>query len=165
MTGGKRVLNLINWRLNTRIAVLALSILAAACATEAPPPPPPQPVAPPPPPPIAAPKPKPSPSKVVKASYQGTATAGLPTASGEPYNPNAMTAASKTLPLGTVVKVTNPANGKSVNVRINDRGPFVPGRSLDLSRRAAEKLGIIHMGVASVKVTKASSQADISSDY
>lgn len=140
-------------RLNTRIALLALSIIAAACATEAPPPPPPQPVAPPPPPPIAAPKPKPSASKVVKASYQGTATAGLPTASGEPYNPNAMTAASKTLPLGTVVKVTNPANGKSVNVRINDRGPFVPGRSLDLSKHAAEKLGVTEKGVVRLKVT------------
>ena len=89
--------------------------------------------------------------------------AGRKTTSGEIFNPRALTAASRALPIGSVVKVTNPQNGKSVSVRINDRGPFVPGRSLDLSRRAAEKLGIIHMGVASVKVTKTSSQADISS--
>jgi len=101
----------------------------------------------------------------LKASWYGPGLAGRKTTSGEIFNPRALTAASRALPLGSVVKVTNPQNGKSVSVRINDRGPFVPGRSLDLSRHAAEKLGIIHMGVASVKVTKASSQADISSDY
>ena len=99
------------------------------------------------------------------ASWYGPGLAGRKTTSGEIFNPRALTAASRALPIGSVVKVTNPQNGKSVSVRINDRGPFVPGRSLDLSRRAAEKLGIIHMGVASVKVTKPSSQADISSDY
>src|SRR5271154_1286692 len=135
----KGVLKLDNRRLNTRIALLGICLFAAACATQAPPPPPPQPLAPPPPPSIAAPKPKPSPSKVVKASFQGTATAGRTTASGEPYDPKAMTAASKTLPMGSVIKVTNPETSKSVNVRINDRGPFVPGRSLDLSKGAAEK--------------------------
>ncbi len=65
-----------------------------------------------------------------------------------------MTAASKTLPIGTVVKVTNPENGRTVKVRINDRGPYVRGRSLDLSHRAAQKLGITHKGVARVKVVK-----------
>jgi rare lipoprotein A len=100
---------------------------------------------------------------LVKASWYGPGLAGRKTTSGEIFNPRALTAASKALPIGSVVKVTNPQNGKSVSVRINDRGPFVLGRSLDLSRRAAEKLGILHMGVASVKVTKTSSQADISS--
>jgi rare lipoprotein A len=91
--------------------------------------------------------------------------AGRKTSSGERFNPRALTAASKTLPIGSVISVTNPRTGKSVKVRINDRGPFVPGRSLDLSRRAAEKIGIIHEGVAAVKITTTtSSQADVSSD-
>ena len=94
-------------------------------------------------------------SHTAKASWYGPGLAGKKTTSGEPYNPNALTAASKTLPLGSVVKVTNPENGKSVKVRINDRGPFVPGRSLDLSKRAAERIGIVHRGVARVKVSKA----------
>jgi rare lipoprotein A len=93
------------------------------------------------------------PSKTVRTSYQGSGTAGQPTASGEPYNPNDLTAASRNLPIGSTVKVTNPDTGRSVKVRINDRGPFVHGRSLDLSKRAAEKIGITHKGVARVKVT------------
>lgn len=97
------------------------------------------------------------PSKVVKASYQGNALAGHPTASGEPYDPNGLTAASPKLPLGSTVKVTNPNTGRSVKVRINDRGPFVPGRSLDLSKHAAQEIGITHKGVAQVKVTPLSS--------
>jgi len=92
-------------------------------------------------------------SKTVKASYQGSEAAGHPTASGEPYNPNGLTAASRNLPIGSVVKVTNPETGKSVKVIVNDRGPFVRGRSLDLSKRAAEKIGITHKGVAKLKVT------------
>lgn len=92
-------------------------------------------------------------SKTVKASYQGSSTAGHSTASGEPYNPNGLTAASRTLPIGSTVKVTNPATGRSVKVRINDRGPFVHGRDLDLSKRAAEKVGITHKGVSRLKVT------------
>ena len=90
----------------------------------------------------------------MKASWYGPGLTGQKTTSGEVYNPRALTAASKTLPIGSVVKVTNPENGKSVNVRINDRGPFVPGRSLDLSQRAAEKIGVIHKGVARVKVSR-----------
>ena len=90
----------------------------------------------------------------VKASWYGPGLTGQKTTSGEVYNPRALTAASKTLPIGSEVKVTNPENGKSVNVRINDRGPFVPGRSLDLSQRAAEKIGVIHKGVARVKVSR-----------
>jgi Lytic transglycolase len=71
-----------------------------------------------------------------------------PLARGEPYNPKDLTAASRNLPMGSTVKVTNPETGRSVNVRINDRGPFVHGRSLDLSKDAAEKIGITHKGVA-----------------
>lgn len=93
-------------------------------------------------------------SHVVRASWYGPGLAGQKTTSGEKFNPKALTAASKTLPIGSVVKVTNPQNGKSVNVRINDRGPFVPGRSLDLSQRAAEKIGIIHKGVVRVNISK-----------
>ena len=65
---------------------------------------------------------------------------------------NAMTAAHKTLPFGTIVKVTDLDTGRSVRVRINDRGPFIQGRIIDLSRRAAERLGIRGRGLAKVRV-------------
>ena len=68
------------------------------------------------------------------------------TASGERMNPAAMTAAHRNLPFGTKVKVTNQRNGKSVTVRINDRGPFIRGRVIDLSRAAAHELGFISAG-------------------
>jgi rare lipoprotein A len=68
------------------------------------------------------------------------------TASGEMMNPARLTAAHKTLPFGTKLKVTNPANGKSVVVRINDRGPFIKGRTLDLSKAAAQRIGLISRG-------------------
>jgi len=93
---------------------------------------------------------------MVKASWYGPGFTGRRTSNGERFNPNLMTAASKTLPLGSVVRVTNPRNGHSVKVRINDCGPFVRGRSLDLSHRAAERLGIARAGVARVKVTRIS---------
>jgi rare lipoprotein A len=92
-------------------------------------------------------------AKVVKASWYGPGLDGHVTSTGEKFNSNNLTAASTTLPLGSVVKVTNPDNGHSVKVRINDCGPYVHGRSLDLSKRAAEKIGITHDGVAHVKVT------------
>lgn len=72
------------------------------------------------------------------------------TASGERFNPNAMTAAHRTLPLGSRVRVTHRLSGRSVVVRINDRGPFVGGRILDLSRAAARKLGVA--GLAQVHI-------------
>ena len=72
------------------------------------------------------------------------------TASGERMNPSALTAAHRSLPFGTKVKVTNQSNGRSVVVRINDRGPFVRGRMLDLSRGAAQKLGFVSSGHAGV---------------
>jgi rare lipoprotein A len=76
------------------------------------------------------------------------------TASGEMMNPAKLTAAHKTLPFGTKLKVTNPKNGKSVIVRINDRGPFTKGRSLDLSKAAAQKIGIISRGHGKVCWTR-----------
>ena len=100
--------------------------------------------------------PPPPPKPVVRevtASWYGSEFAGRPTTSGEPFNPLRLTAASITLPLGSVVKIENPKNGRSVRVRINDCGPFVVGRSLDLSLRAARKIGITHQGVARVKMT------------
>jgi rare lipoprotein A len=78
---------------------------------------------------------------------------GKPTASGEIYDSSLMTAAHRELPLGTVVDVTNLDNDKTVRVRINDRGPFVLGRVIDLSHSAAEKIGLIGPGTGPVRVT------------
>jgi rare lipoprotein A (peptidoglycan hydrolase) len=87
------------------------------------------------------------------ASWYGPGFAGRRTSSGETYNPEGLTAASKTLPLGSRVRVTNPDTGRSVVVRINDRGPFVRGRSLDLSHGAAKQIGLTGKGVGRVQVT------------
>lgn len=86
------------------------------------------------------------------ASYYGKRFHGRLTANGERFNMRAMTAAHKTLPFGTKVRVTNPRNGRAVVVRINDRGPFIRGRTIDLSRSAAEKIGMIATGHARVKL-------------
>jgi len=85
------------------------------------------------------------------ASFYG-AGEGSRTASGERFNPRAMTAAHRTLPLGSSVKVTNLANGRQVVVRINDRGPFVHSRLIDLSRSAAEALDFVSRGLAKVRI-------------
>lgn len=90
------------------------------------------------------------------ASYYGAELAGNRTASGERFNPAAMTAAHRTLPMGTMLKVTNMANGKSVIVRINDRGPFVKNRIIDISRGAAEKIAMIRSGTARVTLEQVS---------
>jgi rare lipoprotein A len=74
------------------------------------------------------------------------------TANGETFNPNAMTAAHPTLPFGTRLRVTNVSTGRSVTVRINDRGPYVAGRVVDVSYSAAESLGIVGRGIAKVKL-------------
>jgi rare lipoprotein A len=87
-----------------------------------------------------------------KASYYGREAHGQPTASGEKFNMNALTAAHKTLPFDTRVRVTNLSNDKSVTVRINDRGPFVAGRVIDLSYAAAKKIGMLDAGVVSVEL-------------
>jgi len=87
------------------------------------------------------------------ASWYGKKFHGRRTASGEAYNMYAMTAAHKTLPIPSYARVRNPANGKEVIVRVNDRGPFSPGRIIDLSYTAALKLGVLN-GVAPVEVTR-----------
>lgn len=87
-----------------------------------------------------------------KASFYSDSFEGSPTASGEKYRANKLTAAHKTLPFGTVVKVTNLANKESVNVTINDRGPYVDGRVIDLSKAAAEKLNFFNQGIAEVSI-------------
>ena len=87
-----------------------------------------------------------------EASYYGAAFAGRPTANGETFNPAQMTAAHRTLPFGTKLRVTNTLNGRSVVVRVNDRGPYADNRVIDLSRGAAERIGMIHTGTAQVKL-------------
>lgn len=96
-------------------------------------------------------------SRTEVASWYGPGFAGRRTSSGEIYNPEGMTAASKTLPLGSHVRVINPDTGKSVVVRINDRGPYVSGRSLDLSHGAAQRIGLTGKGVGRVQVASATS--------
>ncbi|MCK6502067.1 septal ring lytic transglycosylase RlpA family protein [Myxococcota bacterium] len=87
-----------------------------------------------------------------KASWYGKELAGNPTASGEPFRPSRRTAAHRTLPFGTVVRVTRPDTGATVRVVINDRGPFVAGRIIDLSRRAARRIDMLEAGVVAVDV-------------
>jgi rare lipoprotein A len=87
-----------------------------------------------------------------QASWYGRRFHGRTTASGAPFDMNAMTAAHRTLPFGTKVKVTNMANGRAVTVTINDRGPFVRGRVIDLSRGAAAKLDFLDAGVTKVRM-------------
>jgi rare lipoprotein A len=87
-----------------------------------------------------------------QASWYGPNFHGKKTASGERFNMYRYTAAHRTLPLGTKIRVVNVDNGKSVVVRINDRGPYAKGRILDLSKRAARKLGMLSTGTAHVKL-------------
>lgn len=100
----------------------------------------------------AEPSPSPSESAMAsgQASYYGKELAGNRTASGETFDPNRLTAAHRTLPLGSRVRVTNPASGNSVIVRINDRGPFHGNRVIDLSLAAARAIGLIRSGSARV---------------
>jgi rare lipoprotein A len=90
-----------------------------------------------------------------RVTSQGLAsfyTEGTQTASGEKFNTRGLTAAHPTLPFGTKLRVTNVANGQSVTVRINDRGPYVQGRMVDVSYSAAEALGMVRSGVTKVKL-------------
>ena len=89
---------------------------------------------------------------VMTASWYGPRFHGKATANGEQYNQMALTAAHKSLPFGTILQVTNLRNGKTVIVRINDRGPYIEGRDLDLSKAPALALGMISRGVAKVRV-------------
>jgi|GEM_PF-1047512 len=86
------------------------------------------------------------------ASYYGKKFHGRLTANGEKFNMHALTAAHKTLPFNTLVKVTDVTTGKYIMVRINDRGPFVKGRTIDLSKGAARELGMLRKGVAKVEI-------------
>jgi len=87
-----------------------------------------------------------------KASYYAEKYHGRKTASGETFDMNALTAAHRTLPFGTVCRVTNLSNQKKVNVKINDRGPFIEGRIIDLSKGAAKALDALKSGVIEVKI-------------
>ncbi|MGH9451118.1 MAG: septal ring lytic transglycosylase RlpA family protein [Terriglobia bacterium] len=106
----------------------------------------------------SAPKPRADPAHPVKkvqygkASWYGSKSEGRLTACGTPFNEHQLIAAHRTLPLGSKVKVTNLRNGRSVIVRIMDRGPWIRGRIIDLSQAAARRLGFRHRGVAPVKV-------------
>lgn len=99
-------------------------------------------------------------SEVGIASWYGPGFHGKLTANGEKYNQKAMTAAHKTLPLPTLVKVENLENGKSVVVRVNDRGPYSKGRIIDLTEVAAKRLGMIDKGTAKVRVSVLSEDPD-----
>lgn len=129
-----------NW-----ITALILAASLAACTTTTPPPPPtPEP-------------PAASSGNYIgsgKASYYGNKHQNKLTANGERFDQGSLTAAHRTLPFGTRVLVTNTRNGKSVVVRINDRGPFVRGRVIDLSKAAFERIASTRSGVVSVRLEK-----------
>jgi|SRR5690242_15962448 rare lipoprotein A len=91
------------------------------------------------------------------ASWYGDAFRGRLTANGERFNPGALTAAHRTLPFGTCLHVENVANGRSVNVRVNDRGPYVSGRIVDVSEAAARRLDMLHEGVGHVRLFRCGS--------
>jgi rare lipoprotein A len=87
-----------------------------------------------------------------QGSYYADKFAGRPTASGAPYRPGKLTAAHNTLPFGTKIRVTNTRTGRSVKVVVNDRGPHVKGRIVDVSKKAARKIGLTQAGVAPVQL-------------
>jgi len=131
------------------LLALALAASLAACAAPRPAPPPPAPA---PAPTVSAPAPAPTFAQQGVASWYGQSHHGRRTASGESYDMNEMTAAHRSLPFGTVVRVTRLDDGRAVKVRINDRGPHVANRIIDLSAQAARDIGIADSGVARVKV-------------
>jgi rare lipoprotein A len=146
------------------VAAIALSLILTGCATSRPASPTPQSEAKPETKPEAKPETKPAPRPEAKpapgpgegqtgeASWHGEPHHGRPTASGEIYDMNQLTAAHRTLPLGTRVLVTNLKNGRAVEVRINDRGPSVEGRIIDLSFAAAKELGALPSGTIPVRI-------------
>ena len=142
------------------VATLSIVLLITGCASTrsrdaAVRPTPPAVVTPPPavvtPPPVTPPR-GPDAPVTGKASWYGKAHQGRTTASGEPFDMNALTAAHRTLPLGTRVRVTNLQNGRTVEVRINDRGPTMPDRIIDLSYAAARALDAVGEGVFRVRI-------------
>lgn len=129
-----------------RVTILLLALGVAACSTT---PPAPEPIA-----------ERPSFTQTGIASWYGRAHHGKTTAQGEPFDMNKLTAAHRTLPLDTTVRVTNLENHKTVKVRINDRGPYVAGRVIDLSARAARELAIAD-GIARVRIEVFSSDQQV----
>lgn len=123
-----------------------MGLSLAACAPEAPAPPPPAP-------------PAPSFSQVGVASYYAAKFENRKTADGERFRSDGFTAAHRTLPLGTMVRVTNLENHRSVVVRVNDRGPFARKRIIDLSPAAARALGIRNQGLMRVRIEVVSEEA------
>ena len=107
---------------------------------------------------IVAPAPAPAPAGVTvgtgRASFYGERFRGRRTANGERFDPDGLTAAHRTLPFGTRLRVTNLRNGRSVVVRVNDRGPFHGARVLDLSKAAARRIGMIQSGTARVRIER-----------
>ena len=123
-----------NWRIGPRIlVVVGLAVLAGGCAGSA----------------VST---DPGSTQTGMASYYGEEFAGEPTASGETFDPSAMTAAHRTLPFGTQVRVTRLSTGEAITVRVNDRGPWIEGRIIDLARAAAEELNMIEEGVVEVEI-------------
>lgn len=100
-----------------------------------------------------------APFELGMASFFATEMAGRRTANGETCDPTTLTAAHRTLPFGTKLRVTNPANGKSVIVRINDRGPFARGRVIDLSKAAAAEIGLVQRGHGHVELHRLNSES------
>jgi rare lipoprotein A len=147
-------------RQTLRLPLLFVMIGLAGCATQMPPPGPSQPPVVPQAPSIAAqPSPPPQPSTAERfftqtglASFYGAAHQGKTTADGNSFDQNGFTAAHRTLPFGTVVRVTNRSNGRTVNVKITDRGPHISGRIIDLSSAAAHALDMEQSGVTRVSV-------------
>jgi rare lipoprotein A len=148
----------------TGVAAIAFSLILSGCATSRPPSPTPQPESKAETKPEAKPESKPGARPEVKpepgsgggqtgeASWYGEPHHGRTTASGETYDMNQLTAAHRTLPLGTKVLVTNLKNGRAVEVRINDRGPSIEGRIIDLSYAAARELGAVSGGTIPVRL-------------
>lgn len=136
-----------------RAVVLVVLTGLAGCATQIPPAPvPPSPSAPPP---VTAPSPsvtQPFFTESGIASFYGAAHDGKTTADGDTFDQRAFTAAHRTLPFGTVLRVTNLSNGKMVKVKINDRGPMIDGRIIDLSAAAARALDMERKGITKVRL-------------
>jgi rare lipoprotein A len=153
-----------NWRLCVRgVLALASLSLAVSCATQQESPQASLPQSAPAPPAVALSRPaapRTRSSKAVRVSYEADANSGRRTSNGELYDPNALTAASRTFPIGSSVVVTDPSTGRSVKVRINDRSGHARGRSLDLSKRAAEEIGMTRKGVARVQIKRVDSKPD-----
>lgn len=106
-----------------------------------------------------------APAQIAKASWYGEPFHGRTAADGSTYNMYELTAAHRTLPFGTIVRVTNAENGKTVRVRITDRGPYISGRNLDLSYAAAKAIGLAHEGVGTVLVHVVQKPKDRSEDF